>query len=152
MSSDAQKSPTASNLNDTRPGTVSAPVEQATIGRSLAIKGEISGTESLYIDGRIEGTVSFPGHRVTVGNNGIVNANITARDVVVLGKVRGNVQCTERLDIRSQGSLTGDVTTHRISIEDGAMLKGGVQIRAGETKSDGTAQQRSSRPEVAKPS
>ena len=81
-----------------------------------------------------------------------MNANIIARDVVVLGKVRGNVQCTERLDIRSQGSLTGDVTTHRISIEDGAMLKGGVQIRAAETKSDGTAQQKVEQAEGAKPS
>ena len=89
--------------------TVSVPVEQATIGRSVVIKGEVSGTESLYIDGRIEGTVNFADHRVTIGRNGSVAANITAREVVILGKVQGNIQCTDRLDIRSEGALTGDV-------------------------------------------
>ena len=73
--------------------TVSVPVEQATIGRSVVIKGEVSGTESLYIDGRIEGTVNFAEHRVTIGRNGSVAANINAREVVILGKVQGNIQC-----------------------------------------------------------
>src|SRR6266852_1048155 len=85
--------------------TVSVPVEQATIGRSLVIKGEVSGTESLYIDGRIEGAVNFAGHRVTIGSNGSAVANISAREVVIIGEVQGNIQCTDRLDIRSEGSL-----------------------------------------------
>jgi len=103
--------------------------EQATIGKSLMIKGEVTGSESLYIDGRIEGTINLPGNRVTVGRNGQVAANISAREIVVLGKVRGNCQASDRIDIRNEGSLTGDVVAARISIEDGAFFKGGIDIR-----------------------
>jgi cytoskeletal protein CcmA (bactofilin family) len=103
--------------------------EQATIGKSLVVKGEVSGSESLYIDGKVEGAINLPGNRVTVGRNGQVAANIMAREVVVLGKVRGNVHASDRIDIRSEGSLTGDVIAARISIEDGAFFKGGIDIR-----------------------
>jgi cytoskeletal protein CcmA (bactofilin family) len=120
----------AQNQNFTPAKTVGAPMEQATIGRSLVIKGEVSGSESLYIDGRIEGTVNIAENRVTIGRNGIVAANIAAREVVIMGKVTGNVQCSDRLDIRGEGTLTGDVVTQRISVEDGAILKGSVQVRA----------------------
>jgi len=113
-----------------------APVEQATIGRTLVIKGEISGSESLYIDGRIEGKINLPENRVTVGRNGRVDANINAREVVVMGKVNGNIECADRVDIRSEGSLTGDVVTQRISVEDGAMLKGGIQVRSADHKAE----------------
>ena len=112
--------------------------EQATIGKSLIVKGEVSGSESLYIDGKVEGAINLPGNRVTVGRNGQVAANIMAREIVVLGKVRGNCQASDRVDIRSEGSLTGDVIAARISIEDGAFFKGGIDIRkpgAGEQKS-----------------
>ena len=109
--------------------------EQATIGKSLIVKGEGSGAESLYIDGKVEGAINLPGNRVTIGRNGQVAANITAREVVVLGKVRGNIQASDRVDIRSEGSLTGDVAAARISIEDGAYFKGGIDIRKpGDTK------------------
>ena len=103
--------------------------EQATIGKSLVVKGEVSGSESLYIDGKVEGAINLPGNRVTIGRNGQVAANISAREVVVLGKVRGNCQASDRVDIRSEGSLTGDVIAARISIEDGAFFKGGIDIR-----------------------
>ena len=103
--------------------------EQATIGKSLIVKGELSGSESLYIDGKVEGAINLPGNRVTVGRNGQVAANIMAREIVVLGKVRGNCQASDRVDIRSEGSLTGDVIAARISIEDGAFFKGGIDIR-----------------------
>ncbi|SFS04905.1 protein CcmA, bactofilin family [Granulicella pectinivorans] len=103
--------------------------DQATIGKSLIVKGELSGSESLYIDGKVEGAINLPGNRVTVGRNGQVAANILAREVVVLGKVRGNIQASDRVDIRSEGSLTGDVQAARISIEDGAFFKGGIDIR-----------------------
>jgi len=116
--------------------TVSPPLEQATIGRSMVIKGEISGSDALYIDGRVEGTINMPESRVTIGRNGNVAANITAKEVVIMGKVVGNVQATDRLDIRAEGSLTGDVVTHRISVEEGALLKGGVEVRATDAKSD----------------
>ncbi|SEB67033.1 bactofilin family protein [Terriglobus roseus] len=111
------------------PQAAAATGEQATIGKSLMIKGEVTGSESLYIDGRIEGTINLPGNRVTVGRNGQVAANISAREIVVLGKVRGNCQASDRIDIRSEGSLTGDVIAARISIEDGAFFKGGIDIR-----------------------
>jgi cytoskeletal protein CcmA (bactofilin family) len=103
--------------------------DQATIGKSLVIKGEVTGSESLYIDGRVEGSISLAGNRVTIGRNGVVAANISAREIVVLGKVRGNLTASDRVDIRSDGSLTGDVVAARISIEDGAYFKGGIDIR-----------------------
>ena len=130
----SQKAQFSSTPNYAPAKTVTAPVEQATIGRSLFIKGEVSGSESLYIDGRIEGSINLAGNRVTIGRNGSVAANISAREVVILGKVHGNIQVTDRLDIRSEGSLTGDVITQRISVEDGAILKGSVQVRAAEQK------------------
>jgi len=105
--------------------------DQATIGKSLVIKGEVTGSESLYIDGRVEGSINLSGNRVTVGRNGVVAANINAREIVVLGKVRGNLTASDRVDTRSDGSLTGDVVAARISIEDGAFFKGGIDIRKG---------------------
>jgi cytoskeletal protein CcmA (bactofilin family) len=105
--------------------------DQATIGKSLVIKGEVTGSESLYIDGRVEGSINLSGNRVTVGRNGVVSANVNAREIVVLGKVRGNLTASDRVDIRSDGSLTGDVVAARISIEDGAYFKGGIDIRKG---------------------
>src|ERR1700729_3964941 len=94
--------------------------DQATIGKSLVIKGEVTGSESLYIDGRVEGSINLAGNRVTVGRNGVVAANINAREIVVLGKVRGNLTASDRVDIPA-----------RISIEDGAFFKGGIDIRKG---------------------
>ena len=114
--------------------------DQATIGKSLVVKGEVTGSESLYIDGKVEGAINLPGNRVTVGRNGQVSANISAREVVVLGKVRGNINASDRVDIRSEGSLTGDVIAQRISIEDGAFFKGGIDIRKpGQTKDGSVA-------------
>jgi cytoskeletal protein CcmA (bactofilin family) len=124
-----------STLNPQTPvKTITSPIEQATIGRTVVIKGEITGSESLYVDGRVEGTISFNDHRVTVGRNGVVAANITAREVVIMGKVTGNIQCSDRVDIRSEGSLTGDVISQRISVEDGALLRGSVQLTPSEQK------------------
>src|SRR5437870_13850622 len=109
--------------------TTTTTADQATIGKSLVIKGEVTGSESLYIDGRVEGSINLAGNRVTVGRNGVVSANINAREIVVLGKVKGNLSASDRVDIRSDGSLTGDVVAARISIEDGAFFKGGIDIR-----------------------
>jgi cytoskeletal protein CcmA (bactofilin family) len=132
---------TAPVLTTSEPVAVPRPVtttasDQATIGKSLVIKGEVTGSESLYIDGRVEGSINLSGNRVTIGRNGVVAANISAREIVVLGKVRGNLTASDRVDIRSDGSLTGDVVAARISIEDGAFFKGGIDIRkAGKTDS-----------------
>jgi cytoskeletal protein CcmA (bactofilin family) len=141
----------SSNPNFTPVKTASAPGEQATIGRSLVIKGEVSGSESLYVDGRIEGTINLADNRVTIGRNGSVAANISAREVVIMGKVHGNIECTDRLDIRSEGSLTGDVVTQRISVEDGAILKGSVQVRAAQQKNEKVQAQAQAKATAASP-
>src|SRR5215469_4966559 len=103
--------------------------EQATLGKSIAIKGEVSGSESLYIDGRVEGSIHLPGNRVTVGRNGVVLANIDAREIIILGQVRGTMTASDRFDIRSEGSLTGDIVAQRVSVEEGAYFKGSIDIR-----------------------
>jgi cytoskeletal protein CcmA (bactofilin family) len=130
QSSDNKWNAPAYNSNPNTPATVTAPVDQATIGRTLVIKGEISGSESLYIDGQVEGKIVMPASRVTIGRNGKVDASIQAREVVVMGKVTGNVDCADRVDIRSEGSVTGDISTARISVEDGAALKGGIHVKS----------------------
>ncbi|MGD0508979.1 MAG: polymer-forming cytoskeletal protein [Terriglobales bacterium] len=124
--------PAPNSYTPVKPAT--SPMDQANIGRSVVIKGEITGAEALFIDGRIEGTINFPDNRVTIGRNGNVAANITAKEVVIMGKVQGNVEAADRLDIRSEGVLSGDVITHRISVEEGAILKGGVEVRNPEKK------------------
>jgi cytoskeletal protein CcmA (bactofilin family) len=101
----------------------------ATISKGLFFKGEITGSESLFIDGKVEGAINLPGSRVTVERNGQVGANIFAREIVVLGKVRGNLSASDRVDIHAEGALTGDVSAARVSIEDGAYFKGGIDIR-----------------------
>jgi cytoskeletal protein CcmA (bactofilin family) len=124
--------------------------DQATIGKGLVVKGEITGSESLYVDGKVEGSITLPGNRVTVGRNGQVAASITAREIVILGKVRGNVSASDRVDIRVEGSLTGDVTAARISIEDGSYFKGGIELRKPEIKSPAPGAS-SAAPELPKP-
>jgi cytoskeletal protein CcmA (bactofilin family) len=143
----------ASNPNSYNPvKTTTAPIEQATIGRSLVIKGEISGAEALYIDGRIEGKITLTDNRVTIGRNGVVQADITAREVVVMGKVTGNIECTDRVDIRSEGLVNGNVLTERISVEDGAVLKGGIEVRSGQQKQNRQQQPQAKAAEAPKPS
>jgi cytoskeletal protein CcmA (bactofilin family) len=136
--------------NTYTPVKPAASLDQATIGRSLVIKGEITGSEALFIDGRVEGSINFPDNRVTVGRNGFVGANISAKEVVIMGKVQGNVECADRLDIRSEGVLSGDVITHRISVEEGAMIKGGVEVRNPEKKDQKSQSQNQSKQEASK--
>ena len=132
----------ASNPNTFNPVKTTAPIDQATIGRTLVIKGEITGSEALYIDGRIEGKIIMPESRVTIGRNGKVDASIQAKEVVVMGKVNGNIECSDRVDIRAEGSVSGDISTVRISVEDGAALKGGIQVRSeGKQQNQGKQEQ-----------
>jgi len=152
QSSEPKYSPnTAPTPSYTPVKTAAPPLEQATIGRSVVIKGEVSGAESLFIDGRVEGTISFPESRVTIGRNGNVAANINAKEVVIMGKVQGNVECADRLDLRSDGALTGDVITHRISVEEGAILKGGVEVRTPEKKAQTQNQPKQEAPKQEAP-
>jgi len=130
------------------PVTQSQPQEQASIGKSLVIKGEVTGSESLFIDGKVEGSINLPGNRVTIGRNGVVAANLVAREIVIIGKVRGNLNASDRVDIRGEGSLTGDVIAQRISIEDGAFFKGGIDIRKPGQKANGEAKEADSKTEA----
>jgi cytoskeletal protein CcmA (bactofilin family) len=131
--SNEQTQPGTPSLSSTLPPSYtssgsSAADDRATIGRNLQIKGEVIGSESLYIDGKVEGAITLPGSRVTISRNAQVSANITAREVVVFGKVRGNIHASDRVDLRSEGSVTGDVTAQRITIGDGAFFDGGIHI------------------------
>lgn len=103
--------------------------EGAHIGKSVVIKGELSGSEDLYVDGNVEGNIELRNNSLTVGPNGKVKANVSAKTVVIQGKLHGSVNASERVDLRMSAVVTGDVTTQRIAIEEGAFLKGKVDIQ-----------------------
>ncbi len=100
----------------------------ARLGSSLQIKGHITGTEDLQIDGKVEGSITLRGHQLTVGSAAQLNSEIHAAEVVVYGKVVGNVHARDRVDVKTDGSVVGDISTARISIEDGAHFKGRIEI------------------------
>jgi cytoskeletal protein CcmA (bactofilin family) len=107
---------------------------QATVGANLVINGEITGSEPIFIDCKFEGSITLPADRVTVGPNGRVEATISAREIVAMGKVRGRLTASHRVEIHATGSVTGDVFADSISIEDGAFFKGAIHIRKPEIK------------------
>jgi cytoskeletal protein CcmA (bactofilin family) len=98
------------------------------LGPSLEIKGKVSGEEDLQIDGKVEGPISLQGQKLIAGRSAQLHSEITAREVVVYGKVQGNVRAQDRVEIKKDGSVFGDITTARISIEDGAYFKGRIEI------------------------
>ena len=100
----------------------------AVIGKSVMIKGQIFSREDLTIDGEIDGSVELQEHRLTVGPNGKLQAGVKAREVVVLGTIHGNVEASDKIDIRKDARLVGDIKTARIVIEDGAYFKGSIEI------------------------
>ncbi|MBI3207430.1 MAG: polymer-forming cytoskeletal protein [Candidatus Solibacter usitatus] len=101
---------------------------QASIGKSVIVKGQICSREDLYFDGELEGTVELQENKLTIGPNGRVHANIKAREIIVIGSVNGNVEASEKLEIRKEARLVGDIRTTRIVIEDGAFYKGSIDI------------------------
>jgi cytoskeletal protein CcmA (bactofilin family) len=103
--------------------------EVAHIGKSVLIKGELSGSEDLYLDGEVEGSVDLKQHSLTVGPHGRIRANIRAREVIVHGKVDGNIAGDEKVELKKSAVLTGDITTQRIMIEDGAFFKGAIDLQ-----------------------
>src|SRR5215471_10652003 len=106
-----------------------APTETTLIGKSIVIKGEISCSEELYVDGQVEGVIDPKGNRLTVGPRGRVKANVNASAVVVQGKLDGNVQASDRVDLKQSAVVTGDIAAQRISIDEGAYFKGRVNIQ-----------------------
>lgn len=100
----------------------------AVIGKGVLVKGQILSREDLYVDGEVDGSIEMQEHRLTVGPNGRLQAGVKAREVVVLGIVQGNVDASEKIDIRKEAKLVGDIKTARIVIEDGAYFKGSIDI------------------------
>jgi cytoskeletal protein CcmA (bactofilin family) len=107
----------------------------AGIGKSVLLKGQIFSREDLYVDGEVEGSIEMPENKLTIGPNGRVQAGVKAREVVVLGTIHGNVEVSDKIDIRKDAKLLGDIRTVRITIEDGAFFKGSIDIVKPEAKS-----------------
>jgi cytoskeletal protein CcmA (bactofilin family) len=106
----------------------------ATIGKAVRIVGQIYTKEDLNVEGDVEGTIESTDNKVTIGTTGRVQASVKAREVVIFGQVQGNVEAADKVDIRREAKLVGDITTARISIEDGALFKGSIDIRKPEPK------------------
>jgi cytoskeletal protein CcmA (bactofilin family) len=119
------------------------PAEGSTvIGKSVVIRGDLSGNEDLYIDGDIEGTITLTDSQLTVGPNARVRADVSVRDIVVFGHLTGNINATGRVDLRQSALVNGDVLAGRLSIEESAVLKGRVELKAsadGKLTSAGTS-------------
>jgi cytoskeletal protein CcmA (bactofilin family) len=111
-----------------RPLGATSDRSSARLGSSLHVKGEISGSEDLLIDGSVEGLIQLDERKLTVGATAKVTADIIAREVVVYGTVKGNLRAKDRIEIKKDGSVNGDLTTSRIMIEDGAYFKGSIEI------------------------
>jgi cytoskeletal protein CcmA (bactofilin family) len=113
--------------------------EFAHIGKSVVIKGELSGSEDLYVDGNVEGKIELRNHSLTVGPNGVVKANVSAKSVVIQGRLDGSIFASERVELRKTAAVTGDVSTQRIAIEEGAFLKGTVDVQKEAGKAGGAS-------------
>jgi cytoskeletal protein CcmA (bactofilin family) len=128
--------PSKDSKNPSGPGNAPAgnrPINQtartlACLGSTIMVKGEITSDEDLQIDGKVEGNISLRGHRLTVGRTAQLNSEINAREVIVYGNASGNLRARDRVEIKKDGQVIGDITTTRISIEDGAYFKGHIEI------------------------
>ena len=119
---------TAMSTDALRPLGATADRATARLGASLHVKGEITGNEDLQIDGSVEGLIQLDERKLTVGATFKVTADVIAREVVVYGNVKGNLRAKDRIEIKKDGSVVGDLTTSRIMIEDGAYFKGSIEI------------------------
>lgn len=121
--------------------------EFAHIGKSVIIKGELSGSEDLYVDGVVEGTIELQGNNLVIGPNGKVRAHVNAKGVIVEGKLEGNIRASDRAELRKSAVTVGDIFTQRIAVEDGAYFKGKIDIQKEAAK---PASPGAGRPEAAK--
>jgi cytoskeletal protein CcmA (bactofilin family) len=103
----------------------------ATLGPGLTIKGQILGEEDLHVEGKVEGPITLKGQRLTVGKTGEIVSDVQAKEIVVYGKVRGNLHASDRVEVKNDGSVVGNITGGRVLIEDGAYLKGQIEIERG---------------------
>jgi len=109
------------------------------IGKSFVIKGQVSCDGDLYIDGQVEGSVDPKGNRLTIGPDGRLKANVTARAVVVRGRLEGNIQASERVDLKESAVVVGDIVTQSITIESGAHIKGSIEVHGESSKEKSTS-------------
>ncbi|MFZ0084929.1 MAG: polymer-forming cytoskeletal protein [Candidatus Acidiferrales bacterium] len=138
----SSSTPSSSSFNSNAAPAASAPIRSsvpsarnlATLGPGLTVKGQISGDEDLQIDGKVEGPIALKGQRLTVGQNGEIVSDVHAREVIVYGKVRGNLHAEDRVEVKKDGSVIGNITGGRVLIEDGAYLKGQIEIERGKSK------------------
>lgn len=117
----------------------------ANIGKSVIIRGELSGSEDLFVDGEVDGSIALHNHALTIGPNGKIRANVNAKEVIIHGRVEGNIHGASRVELKQSGVLTGDIVTQRIRIEDGAFFKGAVEIQ----KADGRVETQPEAPKEA---
>ena len=115
----------------------------AHIGKSVIVKGELSGSEDLYVDGVVEGTIELQGNSLVVGPNGQVKAKVNAKNVTVQGRVDGNIHANERVELRKTAVIAGEIVTQRVAIEEGAYFKGKIDIQKDAAKASGTASAKS---------
>ena len=118
------------------PASMASHQAQTIMGRSVILRGDLSGGEDLLIEGQLEGTINLEDHCLTVGQNGRVTAEIHARQVVILGSVQGNITAGEKIDIRKSGHVVGDLVSAGIAIEEGAYFKGSIDILRGEAPAE----------------
>jgi cytoskeletal protein CcmA (bactofilin family) len=132
------ESSTPANEYGGRICAVPSAADQASIGKGMVFKGAITGSGSLFVDGEVVGNINLPESRVTVGPTGHVSDGlsvcISAREIVVIGKIRGNISASDRVEICAEGALTGNVSAARISIADGAYFKGDIDLRTVQPK------------------
>jgi cytoskeletal protein CcmA (bactofilin family) len=116
------------------------------IGKSVVIKGELNGSEDLTIEGHVEGTIQLRDHVLTIGPNGRIKAQVFAKSVIVLGEVTGNVTASDKVDIRDNGSVDGDIVSPRVAIAEGAHFRGSVDMQR---KGGGQPQEKAGKPAQA---
>jgi cytoskeletal protein CcmA (bactofilin family) len=114
--------------------------DSVTIGKSIVIKGEVSGSEDLTIEGHVDGKIELRNHVLTIGSNGRITAQVAAKSIIVLGHVTGNLVATEKVDIRETGSVEGDIVAPRVAIADGSHFRGSIDMQRKEqpVATDGT--------------
>ena len=122
------------------------------IGKTVVIRGELSGEEDLYMDGDIEGSISLAGNRLTIGPHAKVLADVQARDIIIFGSLKGNIHATGRVDLRQSAQVSGDILANRLSIEENATLKGRVELTAATATSNTTPTSSVTRAQTPAPS
>ena len=120
----------------------------AVIGKSVQIRGEVKGSEDLVVDGQVEGTITLNESRLTIGQHASVTANVSARDVILLGRLHGNIQATGRVELRQGCDLVGDIAAGRLSIEENALFRGKVDLAEAAEKAPATSAGKASTPEA----